>query len=189
MSQNKMWSLVDLPDGCRPIKCKWVFKTKRDAKGHVERYKAILVAKGYSQREGIDFKETFSPVSIKDSLCIIMAIVANFDLELHQMNVRIDFLNGDLVDDVYMSQPIGFEEVGKEHMVCKFQKSIYGLKQASRQWYLKFDEVVTVNGFKENIVDHCIYMKVSGSKYIFLVLYVDDILFTANDIDLLVETK
>ena len=77
--------------------------------------------------------------------------------------MRTTFLNGDLFEDVYMSQPIGFEEVGKEHMVCKFHKSIYGLKQASR--YLKFDEVVTANGFKENIVDQCIYMKVSGSKY------------------------
>ena len=88
-----------------------------------------------------------------------------------------------------MSQSIGFEEVGKEHMVCKLHKSIYGLKQASRQWYLKFDEVVTANGFKENIVDQCIYMKVSGSKYIFLVLYVDDILLATNDIDMLIETK
>ena len=74
-------------------------------------------------------------------------------------------------------------------MVCKLQKSIYGLKQVSRKWYLKFNEVVTVNGFKENIVDQCIYMKASGSKYIFLVLYVDDILLAANDTDMLVETK
>ena len=78
-----MWNLVDLSNGCRPIRCKWVFKTKRDAKGQVERYKARLVAKGYSQQEGIDFKETFSPVSTKDSLLIIMAIVAHFDLEWH----------------------------------------------------------------------------------------------------------
>ena len=105
-----------------------MFKTKNDAKGHVERYKKRLMAKGYSQREGIDFKETFSPVSTKDSLSIIMAIVAHCDLELHQMDVMKTFLNGDLVEDVYMSHPIGFEEVGKEHMVCKFQKSIYGLK-------------------------------------------------------------
>ena len=119
MSQTKVWSLVDLPYGCRPIECKWVFKTKCDAKRQVERFKARLVAKGYSQREGIDFKETFSPVSTKDSLRIIMTIVAYFDLELHQMDVRTSFLNGDIVEDVYMSQPISFEEVGKEHMVCK----------------------------------------------------------------------
>ena len=158
MSQNKVWSLVDLSDECRPIGCKWVFKTKRDAKGHVEIYKARLVAKGYSQREGIDLKETFSLVSTKDSLRIIMTIIAHFDLELHQMDVRTTFLNGDLVKDVYMSQPIGFEEVGKDHMVCKLQKSIYGLKQVFRQWYLKFDEVVTTHGFKENFVNQCIYI-------------------------------
>ena len=92
-------------------------------------------------------------MSTKNSLRIILTIVAHFDLELHQMDKRITFLNGDLVEDVYMSQPIGFEEVGKDHMICKLQKSIYGLKQASRQWFLKFDEVVITNGFKENIVD------------------------------------
>ena len=109
-----------------------MFKTKRDANGHVERYKARLMAKGYNQREGIDFKETFSSVSTKDSLSIIIAIVAHFDLELYQMDVRTTFLNEDLVEDVYMSQLMLFEEVGKEHMVCKLRKSIYGLKQASR---------------------------------------------------------
>ena len=120
---------------------------------------------------------------------VVTAIVAHFDLVLNQMDVRTTFLNGDFVEDFYMSQPIGFEEVGKDHMVCQLQKSIYGLKQSSRQWYLKFDEVVTANGFKENIVDQCIYMKVSGSKYIFLVLYVDYILLATNDIDLLIKTK
>ena len=97
MSENKVWSLEDLSNGCRPIRCKWVFKTKRDAKGHVERFKARLVAKGYSQQEDIDFKESFSLVATKDSLCIIMAIVAHFDLDLHHMDVRTTFLNGDLV--------------------------------------------------------------------------------------------
>ena len=189
MSHNKVWSLVDFPYGCRLIGCKWVFKTKCYAKGQVERYKARLVVKGYSQREGIDFKETFCPVSIKVSLYIIMAIMAHFDFELHRMDVRTSFLNGDLVEDVCISQPTGFEEVGEENMVCKLQKSIYGLKHASRQWYLKFDEVVTAIGFKENIVDQCIYMKVNGSKYIFLVLHIDDILLVANDTNFLVETK
>ena len=128
-------------------------------------------------------------MSIKDSLHIIMSIVAHFDLELHQMDVRTTFLNQDLVEDVYMSQPTSFEEVGKENMIHKLQKSIYELKQDSRQWYLKFNEVVTTYGFKENIVDQCIYMKVSESKSIFLVLYVDDILLAVNDTDMLVETK
>ena len=105
------------------------------------------------------------------------------------MDVRTTFLNRDLVEDIYMSQPIGFEEVGRNTWFFKLQKSIYCLKQASSQWYLKFDEVVIANGFKENIVDQCIYMKVIWSKYIFLVSYVDDILLATNDIDLLVEKK
>ena len=118
-----------------------------------------------------------------------MALVAHFDLELHQMDVKTAFLNGDLSEEVYMVQPEGFEEKGKENLVCRLKKSIYGLKQASRQWYLKFDEVVTSLGFIENKVDQCIYLKVSGSKFMFLVLYVDDILLASSDLKLLNETK
>ena len=189
MSHNDVWDLVELPVGCEPVGCKWVFKTKRNPNGEIERYKARLVAKGYSQREGIDYKETFSPVSTKDAFCVVMALVAHFDLELHQMDVKTAFLNGDLVEDVFMVQPDGFVENGKEHLVCRLKKSIYGLKQASRQWYLKFDQVVTSFGFKENASDQCIYLKTSGSNFIILVLYVDDILLASSCIDLLLKTK
>ena len=92
------------------------------------------MVKGYSQRERIDFKETFSPVSTNDSFRVIMAIVAHFDLELHHMDIKTAFLNGDLDEDVYMEQPTGFAKVGKEDLVCKLNKSIYGLKQALRRW-------------------------------------------------------
>ena len=104
------------------------FKTKRDSSWQIERYKARLVVKGYSQTEGIDFKETFSPVSTKNSFRVIMAIVAHFDLELHYMDVKTTFLNGDLDEDVYMEQPTGFAKVGKEDLVCKLNKSIYGYR-------------------------------------------------------------
>ena len=189
MDQNQVWDLVELPKGCKRVGCKWVFKTKRDSIGNIERYKARLVAKGFTQKDGIYYKETFSPVSKKDSLRIIMALVAHYDLELHQMDVKTTFLNGNLEEDIYMDQPEGFSVKGKEHMVCKLKKSIYGLKQASRQWYLKFNDTITSFGFQENIVDRCIYMKVSGSKFIFLVLYVDDILLATNDLGLLHQTK
>ena len=137
MKDNEVWDLVELPKEIETIGCKWIFKTKHDSKGNVERYKARLVAKGYTQKEGIDYKETFSPVSNKNSLRIVMALVAHFDLELHQMDVKTTFLNGDLHEDVYIDQLEGFQDKGKAHMVCKLKKSIYGLKQASRQWYLK----------------------------------------------------
>ena len=108
MESNGVWDLVELPDGSKPIWCKRVFKTKRDSNDQVERYRARLVAKGFSHKEGIDYTETFSPVSTKDSFRIIMAIVAHYDLELHQMDVKTAFLNDDLFEDMYMVQPIGF---------------------------------------------------------------------------------
>ena len=97
-----IWDLVELPKGCKPVGCKWVFKTKRSSDGAVERYKSRLVAKGYSQREGIDYKETFSLVSTKDSFRVVMALVAHFNLELHQMDVKTAFLNGDLSEDEWV---------------------------------------------------------------------------------------
>ena len=117
MKTNDVWELTELPNGAKPVGCKWVYKTKLDQKGNIERYKARLVAKGYTQKEGIDYNETFSPVSRKESLRIVMALVAHYDLELHQMDVNTAFLNGDLHEDVYMTQPEGFKVEGKEHMV------------------------------------------------------------------------
>jgi len=189
MAQNCVWDLVELLKGCKRVGCKWVFNTKRECHGNIERYTARLVAKGFTQKDEIDYKETFSLVSKKDSFRIIMALVAHYDLELHQMDVKTAFLNGNLEEDVYMDQPVGFIKEGKEHMACKLKKSIYELKQASRQWYLKFNDTITSFGFKENIVDRCIYLKVSGSKFTFFILYVDDILFATNDLGLLSGTK
>jgi hypothetical protein len=134
MASNEVWDLVELPKGAKAIGCKWVFKTKKDSSGNIERYKARLVAKGFNQKEGIDYKETFSPVSKKDSLRVIMALVAHFDLELQQMDVKTAFLNGELEEEVFMKQPEGFPSSNGEHLVCKLKRSLYGLKQASRQW-------------------------------------------------------
>ena len=128
MASNAVWDLVELPDGKKAIGCKWVFKTKKDSLGNIERYKARLVTKGFTQKEGIDYTETFSPVSKKDSLRIILVLVAHFDMELHQMDVKTAFLKGELQEKVYMKQPEGFLSSDGEHLVCKLKKSIYGLK-------------------------------------------------------------
>jgi hypothetical protein len=116
MSTNDVWDLVEIPKGAKTVSCKWVYKTKQDSKGNIERFKTRLMAKGFTQREGIDYTETFSHVSSKDSFRIIMALVAHYDLELHQMNIKTTFLNGNLQENVYMAQPEGFAVEGKEHM-------------------------------------------------------------------------
>ncbi|CAM8962801.1 unnamed protein product [Rhodiola kirilowii] len=133
MQDNKVWELVPLPEGAKPIGSKWIFRTKRDAKCNAKRYKARLVAKGFNQKEGIDFKETFSPVSTKDSFGIlIMALLAHFDLELHQMGLKTTFLNGDIDEVINMVQPENFESGDSKNTVCKLRKSIYGLQRAFR---------------------------------------------------------
>ncbi|KAJ9538265.1 hypothetical protein OSB04_030998 [Centaurea solstitialis] len=189
MKDNDVWDLVELPKDAKPIGYKWIFKTKKDSNGNIERYKARLVAKGFTQKEGIDYKETFSPVSSKDSFRTIMALVAHYDLEVHQMDVKTAFLNGNIDETIYMTQPENFALGDSKSMVCRLKKSIYGLKQASRQWYLKFHQVITSFGYEVNLVEDCVYHKFSGSSVIFLILYVDDILIATNDLALLHDTK
>lgn len=174
MSKNNVWTLVDFDGGYKPIGYKWVYKTKRNAQGKIERYKAwqlIMALTTY----GLDR--------------VIMALTTYYDLELHQMDVKTIFLDGDLEEDIYMKQPPGFVEMGKDDMICKLNKSIYELKQASRQWYIKFDKVVVAHGFTENKLEDCIYSKFDGSKFIFLVLYIDDILIASSNLQLPQETK
>ena len=114
---NDVWDHVELPEGLKPIGCKWIFKTKRDSKGNKERYKARLVTKGFSQGEGIDYNKTFSPVSLKDSFRFVKALVAHFDLKLHQMGVKTAFLNGEIDGIIYMEQPENFVTRDSESMV------------------------------------------------------------------------
>ena len=188
MYENVVWTLVDPPIGTKPIGCKWVFKKKIDMDGKVSTYKARLVAKGYSQKYGIDYDETFSPVAMLKSIRIILAIAAYYDYEIWQMDVKTAFLNGHLQEEVYMIQPEGF--VSKDpNKVCKLQKSIYGLKQASRSWNIRFDEIIKMFGFIKNEDEPCVYKKISGSIVVFHILYVDDILLIGNDIPSLQSVK
>ncbi|KAG9444534.1 hypothetical protein H6P81_015874 [Aristolochia fimbriata] len=157
MQKNKVWTLVEPPKNCKPIGCKWIFKRKRNSEGQVEKYKARLVAKGYTQRKGFDYDDTFSPVAKITSIRIILSIVAYFDYDLFQMDVKTAFLNGDLEEELYMEQPDGF--VIDATKVCKLTRAIYGLKQASRQWYMKFDQSIKAFEFESNSEDPCVYIK------------------------------
>ena len=145
-------------------------------------YKARLVAKGFKQTHGIDYDETFSPVAMLKSIRILIAIAAYHVYEIWQMNVKTTFLNGNLLEDVYMTQPEGFVQPKNSGKVYKLQRSIYGLKHASWSWNLRFNESVKVFGFVKNEDEPYVYKKISGSAIVFLVLYVDDILLIGNAI-------
>ncbi|RDX79437.1 hypothetical protein CR513_40134, partial [Mucuna pruriens] len=176
MQAITFWDLVELPKGVKPIGCKWIFKTKKDFKGNIKIYKVRVVAKGFTQKEDIDYKDTFSSVSSKDSFRIVMALVAHFDLELHQMDVKVAFLNGDIDEMIYMVQ--------LENFVSNKSKNP---SVASNR--LPINDITSSINFEENVVNDCVYHKFSGSKYIFLVLYIDDILLVSSDTCLLYETK
>jgi hypothetical protein len=185
MHDNQVWNLVDPIDGVRPIGCKWVFKKKTDMDINIHIYKARLVVKGFKQIHGIDYDETFSPVMMLKFVQILLVIAAYFDYKIWQMDVKRAFLNRNLTEDVYMTQPKGFVDPKHAGKICKPQKSIYGLKQASQSWNQRFDEVVKGFGFIKNVEEPCVYKKVSGSAVVFLVLYVDDIFLIGNNIPMI----
>ena len=172
------WTLTPLAAGRTAIGCKWVFKIKRRADGSIDKYKARLVAKGYSQRAGIDYDETFAPVAKFTSIRMLLALAAHYDFEVHQMDVHTAFLNGDLDVDIYMQQPEGYTSGsnGGQQLVCKLQKSLYGLKQAGRAWFEKMDKALAELGFSSLSHDSCIYLQRSDRYVTFIALYVDDLL-------------
>ena len=132
IEENKTWSHVDLPPGHKPIGLKWVFKVKRDEHGAIVKHKARLVAKGYVQHPGIDFTEVFAPVARLESVHVLLAVAAHEGWEVHHMDVKSTFLNGELQEEVYVVQPAGFVVEGAEHKVQKLKKALYGLRQAPR---------------------------------------------------------
>ena len=139
MYSNQVWDLVKAPKGIKPVGCKWVYKRKREIDGKFETFKVRLVAKGYTQKEGIDYEETFSSIAMLKFIIILLSMAAHYDYKIWQMDVKTAFLNGNLDEEIYMMQPEGFIAKNQEHMVCKLKRSIYGLKQAFRSWNIRFD--------------------------------------------------
>ena len=159
MYSNQVWDLVKVPNGIKLVGCKWLYKRKRGVDGKVETFKARLVAKRYTQNEGINYDETFSPVAMLKSIRIILSIAAHYDYEIWQMDVKTTFLNGNLEEEIYMMQPKGFIAKNQEHMVCKLKMSIYGLKQVSRSWNIRFDPAIKSFGLEQNLDEPCMYKR------------------------------
>jgi len=153
LEENQTWTYAILPAGKRVLGCKWVYKIKYNADGTVERFKARLVILGNTQVEGEDFTETFAPVAKMDTVRCLLSVAVSKGWELHQMDVQNAFLHGDLDEEIYMKPPPGFV-APRSHLVCKLKKSLYGLRQALRQWFFKLATALRQHGFRQTPLDH-----------------------------------
>ncbi|KAL2246003.1 UNVERIFIED_CONTAM: Retrovirus-related Pol polyprotein from transposon TNT 1-94 [Sesamum indicum] len=174
LEDNHTWDITKLPPNKKAIGCKWIFKIKLNPDGTIDRYKARLVAKGYNQIEGIDYLDSFSPVAKIVTVRAIIAISAKLNWHLHQVDINNAFLHGYLDEEIYMQPPEGYE-VPKGH-VCRLKRSLYGLKQASRQWNQEFTSKLESYGFVQSKHDYCLFTKDSLTGFYCLLVYVDDVL-------------
>ncbi|KAI5322358.1 hypothetical protein L3X38_031430 [Prunus dulcis] len=174
------WDLVPPPSDKNIVGCRWIYKIKRHADGRIARYKARLVAQGFSQEQGIDFDETFSPVVRHTTVRLILSLAASHRWCLRQLDVKNAFLHGDLQEEVYMKQPLGFIDDHYPDYVCRLRKSLYGLKQAPRAWNAKFTRYLPALGFVSSHSDPSLFVKHDGPNVVILLLYVDDIIITGS---------
>ncbi|GJY27865.1 putative RNA-directed DNA polymerase [Tanacetum coccineum] len=181
MMRNGTWDKCILPQGKKPVGCRWIFTIKYKLDGTVERYKARLVAKGYTQTYGIDYSETFSPVAKIDTIRVLFSIAANQGWPLHQFDVKNALLKGELKEEVYMEAPPGFSQDFKHGEVCKLKKSLYGLKQSPRAWFGRFTLAMKKYGYKQSNSYHTLFLSHRGDRVTCLIIYVDDMIITGND--------
>ena len=175
------WDLVVLPFGKFPIGCRWVYTVKAGPDGQVDRLKARLVAKGYTQVYGFDYGDTFSPVAKIASVRLLLSMAAMCSWPLFQLDIKNVFLHGDLPEEVYMEQPLGFVAQGESGLVCRLRRSLYGFKQSPRAWFSHFSSVVQEFGMLRSTSDHSVfYHHNSLGQCIYLVVYVDDIVITGS---------
>ncbi|GJR99933.1 putative ribonuclease H-like domain-containing protein [Tanacetum coccineum] len=176
----EVWELVPPPDKAFVISLKWIYKVKLDELGGILKNKARLVARGYRQEEGIDFEESFAPVARLEAIRIFLAFAAHMNMVIYQMDVKTAFLNGNLREEVYVSQPDGFVDPDKPNYVYKLKKALYGLKQAPRAWYDMLSSFLISNDFSKGSVDPTLFIRREGNELILVQIYVDDIIFAAS---------
>eukprot|EP00253_Pinus_taeda_P016492 PITA_16492 len=186
IERNNTWDLVELPKGKEVIGVKWVYKTKSNVEGKIERHKERLVVKGYKQQYGKYYEETFTPVARMEIVRAMLSITEQNKWKVYQMDVKSAFLNGMLMEEVHIEQPPGYEKKGQEHKVCRLKKALYGLKQAPRAWYSRIDSYLLEKEFEKCEGEPTLYITENDGKILIVVLYVDDVIFTGND-DYLIE--
>ncbi|PKU66380.1 Retrovirus-related Pol polyprotein from transposon TNT 1-94 [Dendrobium catenatum] len=180
LQRQGTWTLVSPPKSS-VLGCKWTYRTKHLADGSIAKYKARLVALGNHQEFGLDYNETFSPVAKLPTIRILLTIALHYDWQVHQLDVDNAFLHGTLTETVYMNQPKGFIDPTYPNHVCRLNKALYGLKQAPRQWYNTFTAYLISLGFANSISDPSLFILNKSDCKLFLLIYVDDILFTGNN--------
>jgi hypothetical protein len=186
---NGTYVLVDRPYDCKPVGCKWLFKRKLTPYGTIDKYKAKLVAKGYTQKEGEAFFDSYSSIARLTTIRVLHSLAASHSLLVHQVDVKTTFLNGELEEEIYMTQPDRFVLKGQENKVCKLLKSLYGLKQAPKHWHEKFNVKLISTGFSVNEADRCVYYRRGGGQEVIMFSYVDDILIFGTCLDMINEVK
>ncbi|GJS17662.1 putative ribonuclease H-like domain-containing protein, partial [Tanacetum coccineum] len=174
---QKVWILVDLPYGKKAIGTKWVYRNKKDERGVVVRNKARLVAQGHRQEEGIDYDEVFAPVARLEAIRIFLAYASYMGFIVYQMDVKSAFLYGKIDEEVYVSQPPGFQDPKSPQKVYKVVKALYGLHQAPRAWYATLSTFLLKNGYRRGTIDKTLFLKKDKHDIILVQVYVDDIIF------------
>jgi hypothetical protein len=185
LQRNQTWTLVPRPLGAPVITGKWVFRHKFNSDGTLERYKARWVVRGFHQRPGVDFGETFSPVVKPATIRTVLTLVASKNWPAHQLDVSNAFLHGNITERVLCQQPAGFEDLHQPSAVCLLSRSLYGLRQASRAWFTRFADFAISIGFKQSRSDSSLFVYGHGENMAYLLLYVDDIILSASSTTLL----
>jgi hypothetical protein len=188
---NRTWILVPRPPGTNIVGSKWIFKTKFRPDGSVDKHKARLVARGFTQQEGIDYHDTFSPVVKPVTVRLVLSLAVSRGWCLRQIDVSNAFLHGFLAEDVYMQQPRGFEDSRFPNHVCKLQRALYGLKQSPRAWYARLSDLLLQLGFLSSKADTSLFFYDHHGFQIYMLVYVDDIVIAGSsqaDVDRVVAT-
>lgn len=189
IEKNETWKLTELHAGHKAINLKWVFKLKKDTNGRIIKHKARVVAKGYVQEYGVNFEEIFAPVTRLETVHLLLALAAKNEWEIHHLDVISAFLNGELLEEVYVNQPEGFVKKGCEHMVYKLYKALYGLCQAPRAWYSKLSKCLEVMGLNRCPYEHVVYTKREADECLIIAVYVDDLLITGTSVSVIKRFK